>query len=193
VTNLEPTPDDVRAAARLWWVAVALGALSIVAGAIVLAKPSNSLRVLAVVAGILILLDGVVQLVAAFTGDRANRGLLGLIGTLNLLIGILLIRHPVSGVQVIALIIGLWLVAAGAIRLVIAFSNTGNRLGGIIVGLLEAIFGIVIVSSPKIGFATLAVLVGISFIANGVGMIVFGILLRTLKSERRRGGVAVTT
>jgi uncharacterized membrane protein HdeD (DUF308 family) len=193
MTDLEPTPEDVHAAARLWWVAVVLGVLSIVAGAIVLAKPSNSLRVLAVVAGIFILLDGVVQLVTAFSGDRANRGLLGLIGTLNLLIGILLIRHPASAVQVIALIIGLWLVAAGAIRLVIAFSSTGNRLGGIIVGLLEAIFGIIIVSSPHIGFATLAVLVGLSFIANGLGMIVFGILLRTLKRERRRGGVTVTT
>jgi uncharacterized membrane protein HdeD (DUF308 family) len=193
MTDLEPTSEDVHAAARLWWVAVVLGVLSIVAGAIVLAKPSNSLRVLAVAAGIFILLDGVVQLVAAFTGDRANRGLLGLIGTLNLLIGILLIRHPASAVQVIALIIGLWLVAAGAIRLVIAFSSSGNRIGGIIVGLLEAIFGIIIVSSPHIGFATLAVLVGISFIANGLGMIVFGILLRTLKNERRRGGVTVTT
>ena len=193
MTDVEPSPEDVRALASVWWVAACLGVLSIIAGAIVLAKPDNSLRVLAVVAGIFILLDGIVQLIGSFTGERAGRSLLAVVGTLNLIIGIVLIRHPVAGVQAIALLIGIWLVVAGAIRLVIAFSSTGNRLGGIIVGLLEAIFGIVIVSSPHAGFATLAILVGLSFIANGVGMIVFGILLRTLKDQRGRGGVTVTT
>lgn len=194
VSSLEPTPEDVRQLARLWWLPVCLGVISIVLGSVVLAKPDHSLKTLAVIAGIFILLDGVVQLVAAFAGDRANRGLAGLVGTVNLIIGILLIRHPVAGVQAVALLIGLWLIAAAVIRLVGAFNSPGDRLGRILIAAVEGIFGIVIVSSPHIGFATLALLVGISFIANGFGLIVFGVLLRTLKEDRgQRRGAAVTT
>jgi uncharacterized membrane protein HdeD (DUF308 family) len=194
VSRVDPSPEDVRRFARLWWLLVGLGIVSIVLGGVVLAKPDHSLRALAVIAGIFILLDGVVQLVGAFAGDEANPGLVGLLGTLNLIIGIVLIRHPVTTVQVIALLIGLWLIAAGVIRLVLAFNTRGDRVGRILIAAVEAIFGIVIVSSPRIGFSTLALLVGLSFIANGLGVIVFGVLLRTLKEDRTpRRGAAVTT
>jgi uncharacterized membrane protein HdeD (DUF308 family) len=166
---------------RLWWVAVVLGVLSIAAGAIVLAKPDNSLKALAAIAGIFILIDGIVEIVLAVTGATSDRGLAALLGTLNLIIGVVLIRHPIAGVQAAALLIGIWLVAAGAIRLVIAFDQTGDRLGRIILAAIEIGFGILIVSSANIGYATLAVLVGVSFLANGLGLIVFGILLWTIK------------
>ena len=50
-----------------------------------------------------------------------------------------------------------------------------------------------IVASPNIGYATLALLVGLSFVANGIAMIVFGILLRTLRRNGRRADVAVAS
>ena len=194
MSDVQPSPEEVRQFARLWWLPVCLGLISIVLGGVVLAKPDHSLRAIAVIAGIFILLDGIVQLVGAFAGDRANRGLLGLLGTVNLIIGIVLIRHPVTTVQVIALLIGIWLIAAAVIRLVLAFNTPGDRVGRVLIAVVEAIFGIIIVSSPRIGFATLAVLVGLSFIANGIGVIVFGVLLRTLKEDRsQRRGAAVTT
>ena len=40
-----------------------------------------------------------------------------------------------------------------------------------------------IVASPDIGFATLALLVGISFIANGVVMMILGRQMREIKRE----------
>ena len=194
VSDVEPSPEEVRQFAQLWWLPVFLGIVSIVLGGVVIAKPDHSLRALAVIVGIFILLDGIVQLVGAFAGDRANRGLLGLLGTVNLLIGIVLIRHPVTTVRVIALLIGLWLIAAAVIRLVVAFDTQGDRGGRILIAAVEGIFGIVIVASPHISFATLALLVGLSLIANGIGLIVFGVLLRTLKQDRsRRRGAAVTT
>ena len=51
-----------------------------------------------------------------------------------------------------------------------------------------------IVSSAHIGYATLALPVGLSFIANGIGMIAFGILTRTLNNNGRQPpGVALAT
>jgi hypothetical protein len=40
------------------------------------------------------------------------------------------------------------------------------------------------VASPDIGYATLTLLVGFSFIANGIAMIAAGLLLRTLTSRQ---------
>jgi uncharacterized membrane protein HdeD (DUF308 family) len=177
------TPGQVRDLARLWWLPLGLGLLSLAAGVIVLAKPDHSLKALAVVIGVFILLDGITQLFMSLSQRTENRGLLALLGILNLIVGVLLIRHPISGVTVIALFIGIWLIAAGVVRFVMAFETQGDRVWRLVVAVIEIVAGIVIVSSPNIGFATLALLVGFSFIANGVGLIVFGVAIRTLKGN----------
>jgi uncharacterized membrane protein HdeD (DUF308 family) len=179
-------PDRIRQLVRLWWLAVSLGALSVAAGAIVLARPGHSLSVLAVVIGIYILLDGVVELYVALARRVADRGVAVLVAVLNVIIGILLIRHPFSGVQAIDLSIGIWLIAVGTMRVIIAFDAAGSdRLGRLILAGIEIVAGIVVVSSTNIDYATLTLLVGFSFIANGIGMIAFGLLLRT--GERGAG------
>ena len=48
---------------------------------------------------------------------------------------------------------------------------------------MELLAGIVIVSDPNIGFATLALFVGIAFILNGIGMFGVGWSLHTLRRE----------
>jgi len=50
-------------------------------------------------------------------------------------------------------------------------------------GILELIAGIVIVANPDIGFATLAILVGIGFIANGIGMTALGWGMHEVRRE----------
>lgn len=193
VRDLDPAEEDVLRTARLWWLVVSLGVLSVVVGGIVIAKPSHSLKALAVIVGIFLLLDGIAELVLAFGRSTGNRGVVALLGLLDLIIGILLIRHPLTGVKAIALLLGLWLIAAGVIRLVIALDTHGDRLGRLVVAGIEIIFGIVILASPNVGFATLAVLVGLAFILNGLGVIAFGLLLRTLKGQPEPPGLATAT
>ncbi len=171
----------LRQIAGLWWLTLGIGILSVIAGIIVLIKPSNSLATIAVVVGIFVLLDGIVALVSSLSHDTANRGLTAIIGVLNLVIGIFLIRHPIKGVTVIAMLIGIWLIVMGSIRLVLAFDTVGNRGWRLCVAIVEIIAGIVIVSSPNIGIATLAILVGISLIANGVTLSALGFVLHGAK------------
>lgn len=193
VRDSDPAEEDLLRVTRLWWLVVSLGVLSVVAGGVVIAKPSNSLKALAVVVGIFLLLDGIAELILAFDRRTGNRGLVALLGLLDLIIGILLIRHPLTGVKAIALLLGIWLIAAGVVRVVIAFDTQGGRLGRFIVAGIEIVFGIVIVSSPNIGYATLAVLVGLAFILNGLGLIATGILLRALKRHPPPSGFVVAT
>jgi uncharacterized membrane protein HdeD (DUF308 family) len=168
---------DAREAGRLWWVIALLGALSLVAGVILVIKPSHSLATLAVVFGIFLLLDGIVELISAFGREGSDRTLAVILGVLAVVVGIILIRHPTHAVNAIGLIIGIWLVAAGVVRLVRALVEGVRPLLRVAIAALEIVAGIVVVSNPHIGYATLAVLIGIWLILNALAMFAFAFVL----------------
>jgi uncharacterized membrane protein HdeD (DUF308 family) len=186
--------QQARELSGLWWLVSSTGVLSVIAGVIVLAKPGNSLPTLAVVAGIYVLASGIAELLASLLGSTENRGLVALLGALNAIVGVVLIRHPVGGVAFVAVVVGLWLIAIGAVRLVQAFEFAGHRVWRLVVAVTELVAGIVIIASPSIGFATLALLVGFAFIVNGVSLLVLGIAIRAVKKglaePPRRAAVA---
>src|SRR5690348_10720429 len=135
--------EELHESTWAWWLLMLVGLVGIAAGVIVLAKPSNSLATLAVIAGVFILVDGIFDLVASFASRTANRGTVALLGVLDIVVGVLLIRHPIGGVLVIALLIGIWLIAVGLVRLVAAFDRE-HRAWNIVVALIEVVAGIVI-------------------------------------------------
>ncbi|HET6999408.1 MAG TPA: HdeD family acid-resistance protein [Solirubrobacterales bacterium] len=165
------------------WLLLIAGVLSVVAGVIILFKPSESLATLAVIAGIFLLLDGILELADSFMRSTPNRGLVALIGVLSAIAGVLLIRHPIGGVAAVALLIGIWLIAVGVIRFATAFEEYENRAWHALAGIIEVIAGVVIVANPDIGFGTLALLVGLGFIVNGMGMLALGWSLGMLRRE----------
>ncbi|HET7379900.1 MAG TPA: DUF308 domain-containing protein [Gaiellales bacterium] len=169
----------------LWWLTLGLGVLSVIAGIVVLARPGGSLATIAVITGIFVVIDGIVALVAALSRSTESRGLAALIGVLNLVVGVLLIRHPIGGVVAIALFVGIWLIAMGAVRFVLAFDANRHRVWRFVIAAVEVVAGIVIVSSPQVGVATLALLVGLALIANGVSFAALGFMLRSAGAEDR--------
>ena len=106
-----------------------IGVLSIAAGITILIKPGDSLSTLAVIAGIFLLVDGILELAASLMGGTQNRGMLALLGVLTAIVGVLLIRHPIQGIVAIALLIGIWLIAVGVIRIIAAFESPSIAAG----------------------------------------------------------------
>jgi uncharacterized membrane protein HdeD (DUF308 family) len=172
--NETPYQAEVKELTWGWWLVLLVGLLSVAAGVVILIKPGGSLATLAVIAGIFLLVDGILELVSALMRGTRNRGLVALFGVLTAVIGVLLIRHPIGGVAAVALLIGIWLIAIGVIRFATAFEEDEHRGWHAFAGILELVAGIVIVASPGIGFATLALLVGIGFIVNGAGLCSLG-------------------
>ena len=178
----DPTSDRASVAAlrditSSWWVLLLIGVLSVIAGVIVLAEPDHSLSVLVIVSGIYIVVSSLLELWAVAFVSRS--GTAALFGVLGIVIGILLIRHPINSILAATLLVGLWFVAVGVIRLVEAL---GSSRGGwaLAVAALQIVVGIVLVASPHIGLATLALLVGLAFILNGVALVGLGIVIRAL-------------
>ncbi len=167
-TEVVEVPKALADVARAWWLAMITGVLCIAAGIIVLVQPSISLATLAVIVGIFMLIDGIFDLLGSLSRREDHRGMLALLGIVTVVVGIILVRHPTSAVVAIALLIGIWLVARGLVHFLEAFLIRDGRLLMLFVAVIELIAGIVIVSSPGIGVATLAILVGIAFILRGL-------------------------
>jgi uncharacterized membrane protein HdeD (DUF308 family) len=162
-----------------------VGLASVVAGGILIAKPSHSLATLAVVVGIFFLLDGIVELAASLGHSVENRGLAAIVGVLGVIVGIVLVRHPTHAVAAIGLLIGIWLVAAGVIRMIRAIALGGHVVLRVFIALVEIAVGIAVISDPHIGYATLAVLIGIWLIVNGIASIVLALAIRSVEPELR--------
>lgn len=174
-------PDALKELSRAWWLLLLLGVACLVAGVIVIAQPDISLATLAVVAGIFLLVDGIYEVIVAIADRGEGRGMLTLVGVLSAIVGIILIRHPIGTVSAIALLVGIWLVCIGVVRLIRVFAIAGNRGWELLIAAVEIIAGIVIVSSPDIGVATLAIFVAIAFILRGVGLCAAAWVLHQVK------------
>jgi uncharacterized membrane protein HdeD (DUF308 family) len=159
------------------WILIAGGLLGVAAGIVVLVEPANSLATLAVVTGIFLVLDGITAMAASLFEHLEGRHLVVLAAVISVLIGVILIRHPIPGILAVGFLLGLWLIAAGVVRLAAMISEGHIRGWWLLLAVIEVAAGVVIVSSPRIAVSTLALLVGISFIVRGAAMASVGWLI----------------
>jgi uncharacterized membrane protein HdeD (DUF308 family) len=181
VESASAEDEGIVEASKLWWLLTLMGVISLVAGGILVAKPSQSLNVLAVVFGIFLLIDGIVALVWALRNRGTSRVLDIVVGILGIVFGLILVRHPSHVVSFIGLLIGIWLVAAGAVSMVRGIET--RSVWRIVIALLELIIGIIVVGDPHIGYATLAIVTGIWLIINGIATIGLSLVLRRAGRE----------
>lgn len=190
----EEAASQLTEVARAWWLLALLGLLGVIAGVIVLAIPDMSLATLAVLTGIFLLIDGIVEVTSALVDAEENRALVAIFGVITAIVGVILIRHPTHALTAIALLLGLWLLVAGLLRLIRTFGQLGSRWPSFALAGLEMLAGIVIVSSPHIGVTTLAILIGISFIIRGLMLAAAAWALRTVgRAASRDPGAATAT
>jgi uncharacterized membrane protein HdeD (DUF308 family) len=99
------------------------GALSAVAGVVIIAWPSPSLTVLGIFLGSWLIVLGTISVAGAFAGRGIlpNWWLLLLAGLAEVALGILALANPGATLAAIITVGGIWAVAVGAMRIVYAF------------------------------------------------------------------------
>jgi uncharacterized membrane protein HdeD (DUF308 family) len=175
---------SLRPVTSFWWLFVLFGVATLGVGVFFVVSPHETLSTFTVIAGIFLLVDGVLALLASIFNKGDGRGLLALIGVLSVLAGLVLIKKPFDTLVVFTLIVGVWFVAAGIVRFVVALASPEARGGNIVIAILDLIAGVVILSWPDLGLATLAVIIGIVLILRGVFFIAAGWQLRTLADDQ---------
>jgi uncharacterized membrane protein HdeD (DUF308 family) len=168
-------------------VVVLVGALSIVAGILAILYPDITLLALALIAGINLLLLGILGLVEAVTSDDdagGTRVLSGVLGLLGVIAGLVVMRRPGESLLAIILILGVWFVVSGLVDAIRALVVPGDRAFRLLVALFDLVLGGLILALPDESLKTLAVLAGIAFIVRGIFAVVIGLKLRGLQSPR---------
>jgi uncharacterized membrane protein HdeD (DUF308 family) len=162
----------------IWWTWEVAGLVTIGVGVLVLLEPGKSLKALAVITGIYLLLDSVLAFVAVIARDTANRELAALHGVASLILGLILVRHPLESLTAIAILIGIWLLTVGCLRVVGALREHDHRMLRVLVGLIQAIAGVVVIAQPTISYHVLALVAGLALALQGLTLVALGWTLR---------------
>lgn len=189
--DLTPGDDELSRFPLGWRTSFTLGLITLILGAIVLARPTLSLTVIAVLLGVAMIASGVFHIVRALSGRENERVWRGISGALFILAGLALIRHLHLSLALIGIFIGATWVIQGISTLMESFGRDsrgpgrgrGERGWSVFFGLLSLVAGIVVIAAPIASVAALTIFMGVWFILMGL-MEMAGALL----SRRARGG-----
>jgi uncharacterized membrane protein HdeD (DUF308 family) len=179
----EPQLEALEEVGKLWWMALLLGLVSIAVGILALAYPGPTLKTIAIIFGIYLLVAALVQVALAFRESERSRGALLLSAAVAGIAGMIVIRHPGGSIEVVALAFGIYLVIMGIMRLFAVAYAVGGRGWLTLWGLVDLLAGIVIVAWPKFGVTTFVVVIAIVLLARGIVMCALAFVLRAAGHE----------
>jgi uncharacterized membrane protein HdeD (DUF308 family) len=180
----EPT-DLIDQVGRHWGWVLAYGILTLLAGIAVLAWPSETLLVIAVLFGVQLIISGIFRFVGALASDDLTGGtrvMLALLGVLSIIIGLWAVRHAVLTLVALIVFLGIFWVINGLIEIFAALSHRDmpDRGWSVLMGVLSAIAGIIVLAYPGLTLVGLAVILGIWLLVFGILEIVAAFRLRRL-------------
>ncbi len=177
--------DILRIIGKSWGWVLFFGIVTLALGALVVAKPKDTIYAFAIVLGIWLFVAGLFRIVLAIADREDSNGtrwLMAVLGLLSVIIGILFLRHTEETVTTLAFLIGLFWVVGGIIEFFTAYSDHGSPARGfrVAMGVLAFAAGIVTLVWPNLTLNVLAVIMGIWLIIYGVLEVVLSLQLRHL-------------
>lgn len=171
-TTQEPA-DMIGRLGRHWGWVFAYGLLTLIAGIAVLAWPSETLLVLAVLFGIQLIISGIFRFVGALATDDLTGGtrvLLALLGVLSIIVGLWAVRHVLLTLLALVVFLGIFWIVNGAIEIFTALAHRGMPQRGwtVAMGVLSVLAGIIVLAYPGLSLYGLAIILGIWLLIFGV-------------------------
>jgi uncharacterized membrane protein HdeD (DUF308 family) len=177
----------LRPIARYWWLWAAFGLLSIVAGVIALANLDLSLVALGVLFGCWLIAVGFFDVLGGVMAEDAGttrRVLAVLLGVISLIAGVMCLRLPSAGLLALVIVVGAYLIVAGALQIAGAVGDD-QPLVGFGLGVVNLVLGILILALPSLSLVTFALLFGIGLLVRGAVALWAGLRLRRLRPGAR--------
>jgi uncharacterized membrane protein HdeD (DUF308 family) len=160
---------------------VLLGLLLIVVGVVVLGDVVIASVVSVLFVGWTMLIGGVMTIALALL--RIGRGgfWIGLVsGALSFVTGLVFVRNPGVTLLALLLVTGAVLILGGLIRIVVSFTEPGQRLVLLVSGALSVVLGVLLINRwPESALWLLGTLLGIQLVVDGLLLILFGRLRLT--------------
>jgi len=138
----------------------------IVVGLFLIIKPATTLSMISYVLGIVILVNGIVNLIKYFSNrEKVNLYDFGLIfGILNVIIAIIFISKPSMIASIIPLILGIWILVNGIIKLQFAINlrnqPKSNWVYSAVISGISILLGLFLVLNPFKGAVVITRIIG---------------------------------
>jgi uncharacterized membrane protein HdeD (DUF308 family) len=185
-------------ARKKWGWLLALGILFFILGIIGLGMSVSLTLVSVLFFGWLVIIGGAFQLVEAFK-VKGWKGILWhlLLGVVYLFAGGIIVYDPVGGAIALTMFIAAALIAAGVLRIILAFQLKGEPgwWWPLVGGLLSVVLGVLIMAGwPSTALWIIGMFIAIEMISNGWSYIMIALIAkRTAKAEEEAQATAATT
>jgi len=170
--------------ARNWWVVLLFGLLAIVFGVLTVMSPVRTAALLAMWLGVMALVEGVVVLVAAFSGSApVSRRWAVFYALVSIAFGVLALINPLATASVLLLFLAAWLVVGGIYRIIFAIRVRKQIRGEwmlVLSGLLAVALGVMFALNPLSGLIVTSLWIGALALVYGVLQVIAAFRLRSL-------------
>jgi uncharacterized membrane protein HdeD (DUF308 family) len=186
-----PRMEECLRLKSCWCWFLCLGLALMLVGALALGSAFIATFTTIVVFGSLLLAGGVVQLVNAFLARNWRGFLLHLLaGTLHLIVGGLMIEHPLQAAEGLTLMLAASFLVGGVFRIVVALKEDFAGRGWILVhGAVAAMLGIAVWRQwPESSLWVIGVCVGIDLLFSGWSWVMLGLTVKAVPGGLQPGG-----
>jgi uncharacterized membrane protein HdeD (DUF308 family) len=162
-----------------------LGVLSVFAGFIAIGSPLMTGAIVTSVIGAMLLLNGILELVNAFSAGGWKAGLLAFLGgALAIIAGGMIMAQPVIGSAIISIMLIVFFFADGFARTILAFKLKPMPGWGwqLFSGIVSLILGLMIWQHwPLSGLWAIGVLIGVRILFAGLAMLMLRGVVRQIE------------
>lgn len=157
---------------------VACGVILVVAGTLALLSPFVAGVSITILVGVMLAVSGIGQSFLAFKTGALGRGLMVfVVGILMAIAGIYMMSQPVAGLATLTIILMAYLLATGALEIVVAFQIKPSVGWGLQLfnGIVTLLLGILLWRQfPLSGVWAFGILFGIKMIFSGWAFVIIG-------------------
>ncbi len=177
---------------RSWWTIILRGLAAVLFGLAALILPGLTVRILVILFGAYVLIDGIFALVGSIRAmQQHDRWWPQLIeGIAGIVVGLFVFFYPGITAVVLLFLISAWAIVTGfselltAVRLQEIATKWLLGFGGIV----SLAFAILLIARPDVGVLTIARMIGVYAIIFGVILLTLGVRLSAMKRAGQIGG-----
>jgi uncharacterized membrane protein HdeD (DUF308 family) len=167
---------------RWGWI-FAAGVILFLLGLAALGNALSATLVATAIVGLILIVGGVVDIFAALTNSRYEKGgwrlLRGVLGIFYIVVGIEIWADPLKGAIALTVAIGLLLIFEGAVRIFGSLMNGERVLLGIAIGILDVILGLWALTNIPFSGMAIGFFVGLMLLMAGISWMVMAWSLKS--------------
>jgi len=171
-----------------WWVFVLNGIIALLYGLLAIFAPSDTLQVIIMYFGIVVLIIGAAILIGAINNSRRGYPYISDLfsAIVAIAIGGVLTFYTSAAVKIFMFVVGGWAILIGIIQLYLLLNEEltpGSKKTLLISALITLAFGVLLFFTPLESASVLVVLSGIMAFVIGIMLVVLGMQLKNLTVE----------